>query len=742
MLIRALFIISSFLLIQTAFGQQEEIFEQADVPPQPPGGLEGFYQFIKNNIIYPFAAQAKGIEGRVFVSFIIDAYGDMETESVKTVLGLELTCDKEAVRVIRSFPGRWTAAMKGDKPVRQIMVLPISFKLTDSDEKRLPMNVLPVAMKATIQAKPIGSNATNWKVFSDMQGHQSIGTVEKGDSVEVIGWAPWQYMIKNKSIIGFVSYKALKVTDALIELANKVETESANLDAALKLADSLVLAEKESRWRTLVTLNLQQFNSERKAKLRSDSLEFAKNPPVFFHLNTSRKSLTAGECVSLELSLYVSRQNAAVYQFYNLGTQLSGIFQEFKKDSGWNPDDRIENVAGFDRFDTYTAYPILSGAYCPSKAGTVSFKPVTLQMIHIDRSRKPQEEKIISFSTKPVTISVSSLQQSEITTADLYKMVGKYIVADTIASQTAAVGDPVNYSITVKGIGLTFPLSSPDWKTEDFSAELINVQDVDTVINETYFSSKTFLYSLVFKKEGTFDYSDRVIFSAFDPKEKKIDYLKAGPRITVTRAAVRASPSSSLYFKKDNIIAIDISQSMMIEDYTPSRLDAVLTGIKGMLSKRNQCDIGLIIFGGESKPYRLAKGDSCYSGELIDKIDYRLVGRGTAIGDALWLAIHSTTSSTSPKKVVIIGDGDNTAGFFAPTAAIALALKYKVNIYAIGVGNSGWVPFGKDGQGKPHMVENTFSDVDFKRIASSTGGKYYWAKDANAVRDILKQIFK
>jgi Ca-activated chloride channel homolog len=69
-----------------------------------------------------------------------------------------------------------------------------------------------------------------------------------------------------------------------------------------------------------------------------------------------------------------------------------------------------------------------------------------------------------------------------------------------------------------------------------------------------------------------------------------------------------------------------------------------------------------------------------------------------------------------------------------------LALKYKVVIYTIGVGNSGLVKFGVDYFGRPVMIEGTFSDRDMKKISMATGGKYFWAKDAAAIAKILNEI--
>jgi Ca-activated chloride channel family protein len=94
------------------------------------------------------------------------------------------------------------------------------------------------------------------------------------------------------------------------------------------------------------------------------------------------------------------------------------------------------------------------------------------------------------------------------------------------------------------------------------------------------------------------------------------------------------------------------------------------------------------------------------------------------------------------KKLVIIGDGDNTAGHVSSINAAAEAKKLGIKIYTIGVGTSGVVPYGRDASGKPNMIDKTFTDKQLKEIAAKTGGKYYWAKDAMEVQRILGEIFK
>jgi Ca-activated chloride channel family protein len=115
--------------------------------------------------------------------------------------------------------------------------------------------------------------------------------------------------------------------------------------------------------------------------------------------------------------------------------------------------------------------------------------------------------------------------------------------------------------------------------------------------------------------------------------------------------------------------------------------------------------------------------------------------RGTAIGDAIFYAKNYIKETSIERKIVVIGDGDNTAGNILPEMAAQIAKNHHIKIFSIGIGKKGLVPFGKDQFGRPQMVDNTFQDTTLKNIASATGGEYFWAKDSDDLVKILKRIF-
>lgn len=106
----------------------EEIFDTfaLEQQPEPEGGMSAFYEYVNKNIKYPSSARRMGIEGKVFLLFIIDTDGSIT--NVEVIKGIHPDCDAEAVRVVGSAP-KWKPGMQRGRAVKVRMRLPITFKL-------------------------------------------------------------------------------------------------------------------------------------------------------------------------------------------------------------------------------------------------------------------------------------------------------------------------------------------------------------------------------------------------------------------------------------------------------------------------------------------------------------------------------------------------------------------------------------------------------------------------------------
>ncbi|MGL1889444.1 MAG: energy transducer TonB [Reichenbachiella sp.] len=106
----------------------EEIFLIVEDKPEPTGGLASFYKYVGENIKYPVVASRNGVQGRVFVQFVVNSKG--EIREVVAVKGIGAGCDEEAVRIIKNAPD-WNPGRQRGRPVSVRMILPITFKLAN-----------------------------------------------------------------------------------------------------------------------------------------------------------------------------------------------------------------------------------------------------------------------------------------------------------------------------------------------------------------------------------------------------------------------------------------------------------------------------------------------------------------------------------------------------------------------------------------------------------------------------------
>ena len=103
-----------------------QVFTFAEEQPEPEGGYTAFYKYVEKNLKYPSQARRQNIQGKVFVSFVVERDGSIT--DVKVTRGIGGGCDEEAERVLRGAP-KWKPGKQRHKPVRVKMSIPIGFKL-------------------------------------------------------------------------------------------------------------------------------------------------------------------------------------------------------------------------------------------------------------------------------------------------------------------------------------------------------------------------------------------------------------------------------------------------------------------------------------------------------------------------------------------------------------------------------------------------------------------------------------
>ena len=105
---------------------EQEIFQIVEEMPEYPGGEKKLLEYVAKSVKYPQIARESGIQGRVFVNFVIEPDGSVS--NVKVLRGIGGGCDEEAMRVIKSMP-KWKPGKQRGKAVRVTYTLPVNFKL-------------------------------------------------------------------------------------------------------------------------------------------------------------------------------------------------------------------------------------------------------------------------------------------------------------------------------------------------------------------------------------------------------------------------------------------------------------------------------------------------------------------------------------------------------------------------------------------------------------------------------------
>lgn len=193
----------------------------------------------------------------------------------------------------------------------------------------------------------------------------------------------------------------------------------------------------------------------------------------------------------------------------------------------------------------------------------------------------------------------------------------------------------------------------------------------------------------------------------------------------------------------DIMLALDVSTSMLAQDFTPDRLEAAKSVATDFILERSHDQIGLVVFAGESFTQCPLTTDKAVLVNLIREVKSGLIEDGTAIGMGLSTAVNRLKDSRGKSKVIILlTDGVNNRGAIAPATAAELAKTFGIRVYTIGVGTYGEAPYPFQTRWGV-QVQNVPVEIDediLKRIAELTGGQYFRATDNNKLAQIYEEI--
>ncbi len=195
----------------------------------------------------------------------------------------------------------------------------------------------------------------------------------------------------------------------------------------------------------------------------------------------------------------------------------------------------------------------------------------------------------------------------------------------------------------------------------------------------------------------------------------------------------------------DIVLVMDISSSMLAQDFQPDRLQVSKEVAKEFVDKREYDRIGLVVFAGESFTQCPLTTDHRVVKDFMDGLQCGMLEDGTAIGMGLASAVNRMKDSPSKSKVVILlTDGVNNSGYIKPLTAAEIAVELDTKVYTIGVGSRGQAlsPISRRSDGRYifGMAQVEIDEPLLEEIANMSGGEYYRATDEQSLQSIYAEI--
>jgi Ca-activated chloride channel family protein len=201
----------------------------------------------------------------------------------------------------------------------------------------------------------------------------------------------------------------------------------------------------------------------------------------------------------------------------------------------------------------------------------------------------------------------------------------------------------------------------------------------------------------------------------------------------------------------DIMLALDVSGSMQAEDFSiggrrANRLEAVKQVAQSFIEQRPNDRIGIVAFAG--RPYLVSPLtlDHDWLIQNLDRVKLGMVEDGTAIGSALASAESRLKDKEAKTKlIVLLTDGDNTAGKVQPLTAAEAAKALGIRVYTIGAGTRGMAPFPVTDPFGRTFYQNMPVQIDeetLKKIADISKGQYFRATDTQSLQEIFSEIDK
>ena len=195
----------------------------------------------------------------------------------------------------------------------------------------------------------------------------------------------------------------------------------------------------------------------------------------------------------------------------------------------------------------------------------------------------------------------------------------------------------------------------------------------------------------------------------------------------------------------DIALVMDLSSSMLAQDFQPDRLEVSKRVAAEFVDKREYDRIGLAVFAGEAFTQCPLTTDHKVLKEFMSNLKCGILDDGTAIGMGLASGVNRLKESEAISKVIILlTDGVNNAGYIQPLTAAEIAQEFDIKVYTIGVGSTGeaLTPVSRRSDGRYifGLARVEIDEALLQKIAEMTGGRYFRATSAESLAQIYDEI--
>jgi Ca-activated chloride channel family protein len=219
--------------------------------------------------------------------------------------------------------------------------------------------------------------------------------------------------------------------------------------------------------------------------------------------------------------------------------------------------------------------------------------------------------------------------------------------------------------------------------------------------------------------------------------------------VALTRPQMGAAETKLHREGVDVVLAVDVSGSMLAEDFTlgkerANRVDVVKSVVQEFVASRPEDRIGLVLFAARAYTQCPLTLDHGWLLQNLDRAKVGMIEDGTAVGSALASATNRLRASTAKSRfIVLLTDGQSNAGRVTPETAAEAAATLGIKVYTIGAGTRGMAPYPAQDMFGNKVYRPMAVDIDedtLKRIAQKTGGRYFRATDTQSLRDVYAEI--